>query len=213
MAWKLLREILRAVGLSDERRPGTEISQLRRFVPSGQEEQYLRLPRVLSRRCCEWQARLVCRVTCIRRAIRRMTAARLKLEKSWRCPRAGGPRSSARRPRPRPRLAGEARSCRAPPAPRSRRRGSRIALRGIISCTASARSLTKTTPPASLILRTPTASSESPPLSTTSKPSPRPSATDRKNMPIGARCPRRWLNGRDLMLLPWITNSRSGAMT
>ncbi len=88
-----------------------------------------------------------------------------------------------------------------------------IALRGIIPNSASLGSWTKMTPPASLTLRTPSAPSLPAPLSTTAIPSPRPAAIERKNMSIGARCPRGSLNGRARMVLSSITSSLSGGMT
>ena len=88
-----------------------------------------------------------------------------------------------------------------------------IALWGMEAKSASAGSCTITTPPASLMARTPTAPSEPAPDSIIATPSPRPAAMERKKTSMGARRPRGSSKGRALTLSPSITSSRSGGMT
>ena len=88
-----------------------------------------------------------------------------------------------------------------------------MAFWGIEAKPASAGSCTMITPPASLTARTPWAPSAPAPDRTTAMPSPRAAAIERKNLSMGARCPRGSLNGRAATVLPSITSSRSGGMT
>jgi hypothetical protein len=85
--------------------------------------------------------------------------------------------------------------------------------RGIASCAASRGSCTSTTPPASLTARAPSAPSEPPPESTTAKPSPWRSASERKNTSIDARRSRKSWNLAAAMVLCVISSLRSGAIT
>ena len=88
-----------------------------------------------------------------------------------------------------------------------------MAFCGMAANSASPGSCANTTAPASSIARTPLAPSEPEPLRMTAIPSPRASATERKNMSTGARCPRGAVNFRAVTLSPSITSSRPGGMT
>jgi hypothetical protein len=88
-----------------------------------------------------------------------------------------------------------------------------MALCGIEGNGASAGSCTMMMPPASFIAATPSAPSDPAPDKMIATPSPRPAATERKNLSIIARWSRGSLKGRAVTSSPSITSSRSGGMT